>query len=59
MFTFIHGIANKVPADDLLSNWKFELSQGGLDLAAKGGYDIHGLLGRRYVCTAVAIRNQF
>ena len=34
--TFIHGIANKPPKEKLLENWRAELAQGGLDLAANG-----------------------
>ncbi|MEM9303392.1 MAG: hypothetical protein AAGE01_14850 [Pseudomonadota bacterium] len=32
--TFVHGIANKPPKDQLLDNWKYYLSAGGLDLDA-------------------------
>ncbi len=34
--TFIHGISNKPPKEKLLENWRAELAQGGLDLAANG-----------------------
>ena len=35
--TFIHGIANKPPADALLEIWRRALSQdGGINLATKG-----------------------
>lgn len=34
--TFIHGIANKPPKDQLLKDWEDSLVQGGLDLAASG-----------------------
>ena len=34
--TFIHGIANKPPKDELLRNWEDSLAAGGLDLAAEG-----------------------
>ncbi|MFK8014259.1 MAG: hypothetical protein AB8G17_02300 [Gammaproteobacteria bacterium] len=34
--TFIHGIANKPSKERLLDNWRAELTQGGLDLAAEG-----------------------
>ena len=34
--TFIHGIANKPPKDNLLEDWEAYLVSGGLDLAAEG-----------------------
>lgn len=34
--TFIHGIANKPPKDQLLKDWEDSLTQGGLNLAGHG-----------------------
>jgi predicted alpha/beta hydrolase family esterase len=34
--TFVHGISNKPPKQDLLRNWEDALAEGGLDLGSKG-----------------------
>ena len=34
--TFIHGICNKPPKDQLLKDWMAALAQGGLDLEQRG-----------------------